>query len=70
MNGNQYLTMTLTRNWKPDTFLNLEIFLQAPVDKFKPVIAIHTDLNVKILALREKCPNAEFFLVRIFLYSA
>ena len=65
--------MTLTRDWKPDTFLNLDFFffffLQAPVGRFKPVIAIHLDLNVKILALREKCPNAEFLLVRIFLYS-
>ena len=26
VNGNQYLTMTLTRDWKPDTFLNLDFF--------------------------------------------
>ena len=42
-------------------------FLQAPVGRFKPVIVIHLDLNVKILALREKCPNAEFLLVRIWI---
>ena len=43
--------------------------MQLEESKIKLLKYTHPILNVSILALREKCPNTEFFLVRIFLYS-
>ena len=43
--------------------------MQLEESKIKLLKYTHPISNVSILALREKCPNTEFFLVRIFLYS-
>ena len=41
---------------------------KASVGSLVYVISTKYNISQKILALREKCPNTEFFLVLIFLY--
>ena len=70
------------QHWKLHHFLNFTLFPQNAIDKVVRKVQLRVRWQIKFtvilsqylhvvlrLSLREKCPNTEFFLVRIFLYS-